>query len=344
MATVDLSALDPATDPLPVLRTLVAPLGEAVAAERLTGGMFATTFRVTLADGERVIVKTAPTATDRLLSYEADLIRTEALVYDLAADRPDLLMPRVLLTDFTREVVASDVVVASHLTGTPLLAAEFGPIDQDPRHARTQHELGALMARLHTVTGDRFGYPNAATGLQGDTWAQAFGRIVEQLLDDAAQWGTVVPADEVRAELARCADALAQVERPILVHTDLWAGNLFVDVATGELLGVIDTERAFWGDPVFELSGAEQMGRGPVPAELLAGYAQVTTPFDLDDPLVAARLLLYRMFYSLLLVVEIAPRGYVGDWLAQHRAIAEGNLRWALDELAALDLPTPAAR
>ncbi|WP_448630606.1 phosphotransferase family protein [Cellulomonas soli] len=342
MATVDLSALDPAADPLPVLRELLAPLGEAVEAERLTGGMFATTFRVTLADGERVIVKTAPTSTDRLLTYEADLIRTEALVYGLAADRPDLLMPRVLHTDFTRQIVASDVVVASHLPGTPLMSAGFGPSGEDPRTDRADRELGALMARLHTVIGDRFGYPNTATGLQGDTWVEAFGRIVEQLLADAAQWGTVVPDAEVRAALARHADALAQVDRPALLHTDLWPGNLFVDVETGELVGVIDTERAFWGDPLLELSGADQTGRGPVPTALLAGYAEAASAFDLDEPTTAARLLLYRMFYSLLLVVEIAPRGYVGDWLPQHRATAEANLRWALDELAALDAPANA--
>lgn len=339
MTAVDLTALDPSADVLPVLRTVLAPLGEAVAAERLTGGMFATTYRVELADGERVIVKTAPTATDRLLTYEADLLRTEALVYELGTDRPDLLLPRVLLTDYSREVVASDVVVASHLPGTPLLQAEFGPVDDDPRHARLQRDLGALMARLHTLTGDRYGYPNAATGLQGDTWAEAFGRIVEQLLDDAATWGTDVPADEIRAALARCAGTLGLVQRPALVHTDLWAGNLFVDVETGELVGVIDTERAFWGDPVFELSGADQMGRGPVPPQLLQGFADAGAPIDLDDPLVAARLLLYRMFYSLLLVVEIPPRGYSGDWLPKHRSTAEGNLRWALDELAALDVP-----
>jgi hypothetical protein len=37
---------------------------------------------------------------------------------------------------------------------------------------------------------------------------------------------------------------------------------------------------------------------------------------------------------SLVLLVEIAPRGYVGDWLTAHRSTAGANLRAALDALA----------
>jgi hypothetical protein len=114
------------------LATVLRPLGPLDRVELLTGGMFATTYRATLGDGMRVVVKTAPTDTDRLLRYEHDLLRTEAAVYSLAADRPDLLMPRVLLTDLSRTVLASDVLVVSHLDGVPLVdAGELEPAVSD---------------------------------------------------------------------------------------------------------------------------------------------------------------------------------------------------------------------
>lgn len=323
--------------PLQTVRDLarvLAPLGETARVELLTGGTFATTYRVTLGDGARVVVKTAPTATDRLLRYEHDLVRTEAEVYTLAADRPDLLMPQVLLTDFSRTVLPSDVVVVSHLAGVPLVDLGEPPAAVG---ARVDHDLGAFMARLHTVTGDRFGYLDAGSGLAAATWPEAFGLMLGALLDDAARWGTPVPDAEVRAALARHTDALAEVTTPVLVHGDLWAGNLFVDPATGELLGVIDTERSLWADPLYELVGADQMGARTAPPTLLAGYASAGGAFALDTAAGRARLELYRLYLSLVLIIEIAPRAYTGDWIGPHRATAERLVRGALDRLLGRD-------
>ena len=313
---------------------VLAPLGQVVALDRLTGGLFATTYRATLADGTRVVAKTAPTATERLLTYEHDLLRAEALVYRLAADHPELLMPRLLLTDFTRSAVPSDVVVASHLDGIPLQDLADGwtlPADVE---ARVRPQLGALMARVHAVTGERFGYLEPGTALAGSTWPETFDRIVGALLADARRWRTELPEAEVRAAVARHRTALAEVRRPALVHTDLWAGNLFVDPGTLRLTGVIDPERAVWGDPLMELAGADQTGVGPVPDDLLAGYADVGPPLAVGTPAGDARLLLYRMSMTLVLLVEMTPRGHTGPEAEAHRTTCEATLRTVLDGLA----------
>lgn len=321
-------------DDLAALRGALAPLGHAARAERLTGGMFATTFLVTFDDGSEAVVKTAPTHQDRLLTYEHDLVRSEALVYRLLADLPGVPVPRVLLEDFSRAVWPGDLVAASRLGGTPWGECGLGSVDDDPRAARAQHELGALMGRLHQVTGPVFGYVGEASPLRAGTWADAFGLMVEAALGDAERWAVPVPADEVRATLARHRPTLDQVRTPVLVHTDLWPGNLFLDPASGELVGVIDPERALWGDPAFELVGADQLGRGPVPAGLLAGYASVAEAPDLDDQAVRARIELYRLYFALIMRVELVPRAYTGDWVDGHRATLETNLRAALDSLA----------
>jgi aminoglycoside phosphotransferase (APT) family kinase protein len=318
------------------LRTLVAPLGTMTSYEQLKGGMFATTYRVTLDDGTRVIAKTAPTETDKLLTYEHDLIRTEALVYRLAEGR-DLLMPTVLLTDFTRTVLPSDVVVVTHLDGVPLEGAGFAP--DDPRTARAEHELGAFMARMHTVTGERFGYPNDANGLVGDTWAVAYGRMVEALLADAARTGTTFPADEIRAVVAANLHVLDAVQVPVLVHTDLWPGNLFVDPSTGELVGIIDTERSIWADPLYDLVGAEAMSSGAVNPRILEGYASVTgVPLDITSAGPATRLTLYRLALTMIMITEINPRQFEGDWLVEYRQTLWGNLRTFVDRLGKTSL------
>lgn len=328
---------DPGTaDPheLDALRTVLAPLGRAERAERLTGGMFATTFLVTFDGGTDAVVKTAPTHEELLLTYEHDLVRSEAAVYRLLADVPGVPVPRVLLEDFTRTAWPGDVLAASRLGGTPWGECGLGPVDVDPRAARAQHELGALMARVHTVTGEVFGYVGEGSPLRAPTWPAAFGLMVEAALRDAERWSVPMPAAQIRAALRRHHRALARVSVPVLVHTDLWPGNLFLDAGTGSVVGVIDPERALWGDPLLELVGADQLGRGPVPAGLLSGYASAGPELDPTEPAAAARLELYRLYFSLIMQVEMVPRGYTGDWVDAHRATLEANLGASLDALA----------
>lgn len=318
---------DDPTPPLDALRALVAPVGTLESAERLAGGTFATTYRVTLGDGRRVVVKTAAADPGALLSHERDLIRTEAEVYALAGEHPGLRMPALLHTDFTRTVLPGDVVVASHLDGVPWTAAGFGPPAEDPRAARAQEDLGAVMDALHRLTGERFGYPQSPA-LQAPTWRGAFTAIVAALLADAERAGVPdVPADRVRAALAAHGPALDEVAVPRLVHSDLWPGNLFVDPATGAVLGVIDPERALWGDPLLDLAGADPMWDGLPPA--------VVGGLDVTSPGAVARLLLARMWLGLVMTVEIPVRGYAGDWVAGHEAACRRTLARALDALGA---------
>ncbi|ASR55787.1 phosphotransferase family protein [Cellulomonas sp. PSBB021] len=337
--TVDTDTVDTDTDTVDgdTLRRLAAVLtdvGELAGATRLTGGFFATTYRARLTDGRSVVVKTAPADESRLLTYEADLLRAEALVYGVGADRPDLLLPSVVTTDFSRSVFPGDVVVASWLPGVPWDRAGFGAPGDDPRAARAQRELGALMARFHRVAGPRFGYLVDASGLVGDTWPQAFGRMVDALLADAVRWGVDVPDQRVRAAVAAHQDALAQVTSPVLVHHDLWPGNLFADPGTGELLGVIDPERALWGDPLLDLLGADQAGSDALPAGLLAGYAeQAGAPLDVGSPGAVTRLGLYRVLWSLIWIIEAAPRGYDAEFATWYVGTARTHLDAALARL-----------
>lgn len=318
------------------LRTVLGGVGELVGATCLTGGFFATTYRAELADGRVVVVKTAPADGSRLLTYEADLVRAEARVYALGADRPDLLLPTLVATDFSRTTFPGDVVVASWLPGTPWDRAGFGGVHDDPRAARAQRELGAVMARFHRVTGPRFGYLVDSSPITGDTWPRAFGRMVDALLDDAARWRVDVPHGPVRAAVAAHQEALAEVTTPVLVHHDLWPGNLFVDPGTGELLGVIDPERGLWGDPLLDLLGADQAGTDPLPAGLLAGYAdEARAALDVSSPGAAARLGLYRVLWSLIWVVEATPRQYEGEFAAWYVGTARANLDAALTTLSA---------
>ena len=128
--------------------------------------------------------------------------------------------------------------------------------------------------------------------------------------------------------------------RDRLVHADLWPGTVLLAPNTPRIVGVLDAERSLWGDPLFELAGADQLGAGPVDADLLAGYAAEGGDLGLGDgtpgsgdPAAWTRLRLYRTYLSCLLAVEVVPRGYEGDWVEGYAGTARANLLRMLDEL-----------
>lgn len=312
------------------VRDLLRPLGEVEALTPLTGGMFATTLRADLAGRGPVVVKTAPADEHRLLTYERHLLRTEAQVYRAAEPHPDLLMPQVLLTDFSRDLLPGDVVVATWADGVP---AETLPDLAARTAAARTHRVGRLLADLHHLRGDAFGYPQPETGLQGDTWAQAFTRIVEAVLEDGRRWQVDLPDEQVRRALREHRGVLGQVTEPHLVHADLWLGNMFVDPATGDLTGVVDPERAFFGDPLFDIVGAEAFNTGEPGADLVAGYRQAGGHLPLDTEDGRLRLAFCRLYMALLMLVEVVPRGYHGPGLTEHLGHLDRLLDTAMREL-----------
>ncbi|NYI07819.1 phosphotransferase family protein [Allostreptomyces psammosilenae] len=355
----------------PVLDALVAELLDGARISRtteLTGGMFNAAYRLLLDDGRDVVLKASPPADAPLLTHEHGLMRTETAVYRRLAGVAGVPVPDVVAArldapaksiDAHHEAVAAlpdaDVLLLSALPGRPWsdLLAELSP--EDSRALRRQ--LGSVLAALHTVrpqpaAGDvRFGYPHRPVGLHADDWPAAFTAMVEAVLADGEHWGVPLPTDRVRRALRDHHGHLAEVTEASLVHFDLWPGNVFV--ATGptgptgpsgpsvpgaggdepRITGVIDTERAWWGDPLADLVGLDPFGTAEEDADLLDGYRAAGGRWDPTTPAARARLALYRVYLGLVMVVEVVPRGYSGDWLAEHMRHCENLLNSGLESL-----------
>ncbi|GEC10591.1 phosphotransferase [Streptomyces spinoverrucosus] len=282
----------------------------------LTDGWFNAAYRVLLDDGRPAVVKLAPPADAAVLRYELGIMATEAMVYRRIEALPGDRVPTPALLYAGEEFLAVSV-----LEGTPWdkAAERLSPTAQ----AALRRELGAITAHLHTLAPEdgRFGYPAAGSALSASDWRTAFTAMVDALLDDAERWQSPlgVPPAEIRTLVAEGGCALDEVTAPRLVHFDLWPGNIFVDVSNdGErprIAGLIDHERAFWGDPAAELVSLAIGGDTGPESDLVAGYTEAGGSLDFT-PAFRHRLALYRLYLGLLLVVECGPRGYGPDHLA----------------------------
>ncbi|WP_369137275.1 phosphotransferase family protein [Modestobacter versicolor] len=294
------------------------------AVRRLTEGTFNTAYALTLGDGRELVLKVAPPPKTPLLGYEHDLLATEAMCLERFAGR--VPVPDLVATGTTPG--GRGFLLTSLLPGASWQsqAAAIGPDER----AVLRHQVGRHVAAMHGVTGAAgFGHP---AGPLAPSWPEAYRRIVDGLLADAERYAVAlpVPAGELRDRVAGPAVALlGVVTTPVLVHFDLWDGNVFVDL-TGPrpaVTGFIDAERALWADPAAELVSLALLGDIADDADFLAGYAEAGGPVVLDDA-TRARLHLYRVLLALVMVVEAVPRATavpahaewdarVADWLVR---------------------------
>jgi aminoglycoside phosphotransferase (APT) family kinase protein len=282
--------------------------------DELTDGMFNAVYRMTVEpNAGDVVLKSSPPPGVPLLTYERDIMRTEAAFYQLAAHATAVPVPKVVATDFTRSHLNGDVLVMSRVEGRGW--AEIGQNISASDDARLRRDLGTIVGHLHGVSGSRFGYFQPAAA-QGATWREAFTRMVGDVLTDARRFNVRLPIEPrvVREIVERHGPLLDSVATPSLVHFDLWQGNVLLDDSSGrwEIAGLIDGERAMWADPVAEFVSLSLLGDIADDTEFLTGYRSVRHDFVLTTDALT-RVTLYRMYLDLIMLVEATPRGYDPD-------------------------------
>jgi aminoglycoside phosphotransferase (APT) family kinase protein len=296
------------------------PRAQVTGVTPLAGGTFNEVSRVALADGRRLVLKVPPPPGTPVLAYERGILQTEALFYQLAAPNP--LLPVVIHAGFGR-AGAPDFLLMTELPGQPWPAVA-DRIDGGQRQ-RLRGELGRTVAALHGMTGSKFGYP---AGPLTANWGSAFGDMLGTILAEADQYRVTLPRPTgvIRRRAARHEGALDEVTTPVLVHFDLWDGNILVDLDgdAPRIGGLIDAERAFWGDPLADFVSLALLGDIQQDEAFLAGYRAAGGPARFDASS-RVRLALYRSYLYLIMLVEAIPRGYDAsrrEWLERRVAPA----------------------
>ncbi|MET0238056.1 MAG: aminoglycoside phosphotransferase family protein [Kibdelosporangium sp.] len=277
----------------------------------LTEASYNTAYRIRLTDGTGLVLKVAPDPDAPGLTYEHGLMRTEAEFYQAAQGK--VPVPEVVYSS------GSEFLLMTELPGNNW----FGQRDSITDTDRLRTELGGHVAALHRITGPGFGYPQ--NPLQ-PTWRAAFTAMMADILADAERYEVPLPIDGIRAAIHANEALLDAVDTPVLVHFDLWDGNILVH--DGRISGLVDGERAFWGDPVAEFVSLALFRDIEEDHAFFEGYGPVEFTGD-----VRRRLAMYRSYLYLIMIVEGTPRGYQG---ADHDHIMDLTRRLLDIQLARL--------
>ena len=285
----------------------------------LTGGFFSAAYRLDLANGRRFVVKIAPSPAVRVLRYERDIMRAEVEALRLVRGKTSVPVPEVIAFDDTRILLPSPYFIMEFVEGVPLHTVR----DALSSSVQTSidRKLGRFVREINAIPGETFGLLG---NTQFPTWRAAFDSLLRDVLSDGREIGAALPraADALYEGAVRHFDCLDEVSVPWLVHWDLWDGNVFVDPASGEINGIIDFERALWGDPLIELNFREYSDA----SAFGEGYGKAV----LDTSARRLRRSLYDLYLYLIMVIEDDFRQYetheITDW-------ARGNLVRVLEEL-----------
>ncbi|RKT87096.1 Predicted kinase, aminoglycoside phosphotransferase (APT) family [Saccharopolyspora antimicrobica] len=317
-----------------VLKTSGINPGLVRSCEELPEGTFNTVYRIRLTDGTCLVLKVAPNPDAPILTYEHGIMATEELFYTLAVGTGRVPTPRVAHADYRRAVIGNDFLVMTECPGQSWFDQRDLIGDNDG--ARLRVDLGRMVAALHQVTGPGFGYPQEAVAPLAQSWRTAFLAMTGAVLGDVLRYDVTLPrpTSEINALVLANAAVLDEVTKPAMVHFDLWLGNILVDCheRSSRIGGLIDGERAFWGDPVADFVSLALFGDLTKDDSFLAGYraAGGRVTFNAATRL---RLALYRTYLYLIMLVESVLRSCSR---LEHRQMTAFVSRHLVSELAVL--------
>lgn len=278
-----------------------AGLGVVDAIKEVEAGEFNTIFQIRSGEN-RYFIKFGSSPEVKVLSYEKDILNTEITFYE-TLEGSAVKRPQVVFSDKTREKVGVDYFVMEALN-VSLLGYTFPSVKQRKRFS---YQLGANLAELHKIKGEGFGYPQC--GLK-QTWADAYKGMVNNLIADATVLEVKLDAYRINSVIERAEKYLNEVTEPSLVHFDVWVGNIFVS-KTHNFQGLIDWERAMWGDPVGDFISLNLFKDFEKNEYLLKGYNSVT-PFEVNES-IRIRANLLRMYLGMIMMVEPCTRWKKGS-------------------------------
>lgn len=227
-----------------------ACLGKVKSFDKLGDGEYNAVFDV-ITDMGNYILKVSPLDKTGILTYEQDMMRGEVFWYAKIRTHTDVKVPYVYFKDFSHTVFSSDYFIMERMEGEQLNNAD---LTKEEKLWCTE-EIASVIAKFHKVTNDKFGY---IQNTLYDNWYLALRNMTNNLIMDAKRAGkSTKRGKKLLAYIDKYKDVLMKVPAT-MVNYDLWYGNILCIKKDGrKQLIIIDPERTFWGDRIFDFVNLE---------------------------------------------------------------------------------------
>jgi aminoglycoside phosphotransferase (APT) family kinase protein len=221
-------------------------------------GRFNTTYLVS-DKKERFVVRIAPPDDAGFVFYEKNMMAQEPEIHELVLEKTKVPVPRILLYDDTRRIMDRNYLVMEYMEGTPLSETSVSRRDLD----RIFRQVGAWLGQVHRrITAEKYGYLGAHRPMEpAKDWNSAFTVMWNRMADGIQDIGEYTPkeCEYVKSVLSRHLTHFTRKVPASLLHMDVWAQNILVS-DKGEAAGLLDWDRALYGDPEIEFAVLDYCG------------------------------------------------------------------------------------
>jgi aminoglycoside phosphotransferase (APT) family kinase protein len=218
--------------------------------EELGGGTFNETYLIEIPEKEKLVLKIAPPVTPDMYWDDVALMRREHNTLPFFASIGPLI-PKTIFVDFTHQIIGRDYVLQTFMEGD-----RWSNIEDELKQEESidlWRQCGEIVKQIHETTGERFGYPYPGRSFAhwSDVVLDRFSRIARSLRGYHIEISHFSTISEI---VSSAQSVLDDIRTPRLLHGDLWTFNLLVTRKNGKpfITGVLDTERAWWGDPLVD--------------------------------------------------------------------------------------------
>jgi aminoglycoside phosphotransferase (APT) family kinase protein len=205
-----------------------------------------------------LVLRISPPDDAGFLFYERRMMAQEPQLHALLRAETTIPVAEILVHDDSRSLLDRDYLLMERLPGQALAGAGLSGHQMES----VLRQVGGYLAQMHALVADRYGYLGAHRPMSPQpTWVEAFTVMWNKLLDDVVSCGGYTP-EEADAFRRLLTVYRPHFDRPVpasLLHMDVWSQNILVDDA-GRVTGLVDLDRALWGDQEIEFSVLDYCG------------------------------------------------------------------------------------
>ncbi|MGN0431032.1 MAG: phosphotransferase family protein [Lachnospiraceae bacterium] len=291
------------------------PLKEMQSYRELTEGLCNVAYLITFTDGEKRILKIAAPNRDGYMTNEINLMEAEVCAMQLVKDKISTQVAEIDLFDKSKQNCSGNYFFMTVLDGDNYFSVQENFSEEEKEAVSIR--LGELVREIAGIKGEKFGLIGDGEH-RFDTQYDLFYYMLSNVIADADRKSVdyFISGRELLDMLKRDKEAFAEVRQPSLVHYDMWEGNVFVK--DKQVTGLIDWERALWGDVLME----DRFRRHTRTAAFLKGYGREAFSEEQEyfSEAEKCRILWYDCLLFLTMMTEGEYRRYGDD--SQYRWVA----------------------